>query len=81
MVNIKTNPENCTGCLICQLQCSFQYYKEFNPSKSKIFIIQSEYDTRNIDFADDCKNCGICAEYCAYGALIIDRKGDNKIEN
>ncbi|MHA1268336.1 MAG: 4Fe-4S dicluster domain-containing protein [Candidatus Helarchaeota archaeon] len=76
MSSIEININKCTGCLICQFQCSFQYYKEFNLNKSRIKINKSPYDTASITFTEDCTNCGTCARYCAYGALKYI-KGDN----
>ena len=33
-------PEKCTGCRVCQLECSFKYHKVFNPALSNIQIIE-----------------------------------------
>ena len=77
MITIETNPEKCTGCLICQFQCSNLYHKEFNVSKARISIVKSPYDTQNIIFTEECTNCGTCAKFCAYGALkIIEGEGN-----
>jgi ferredoxin len=64
------------GCLICELRCSLRFVKAFNPAKAAIEVrrqIQStnEYE---ISFTDRCDNCGICARYCSYGALIQEEK-------
>lgn len=68
--------ERCTGCLICELRCSLRWEKEFNPSKSAIIIrrlvgAENEYQ---VSFTDKCDNCGICARYCPYGALIQEKE-------
>jgi len=73
---IAVDPASCTGCLICQLRCSLRFEKAFNPSKSQIRIRRlvggdCEYA---ISFTDRCDNCGICARYCPYGALIQETK-------
>ncbi len=70
-MTIISNPEKCTGCQICQLQCSNLYHEEFNVSKARIRIIKSPYNTQNIVFTEDCTHCGVCAKFCAYGALKI----------
>lgn len=73
---IIANAENCAGCLSCQLICSLTYQKEFNPARA---YIQVEYLGRTgndnlIYFTDDCNECGLCAQYCNYDALIAKDK-------
>ena len=70
------NAENCAGCLSCQLVCSLTYQKEFNPARAHI---QVEYLGRSgndnqVYFTDDCTECGLCAQYCYYNALIPKKK-------
>ncbi|MHA1649492.1 MAG: 4Fe-4S dicluster domain-containing protein [Candidatus Helarchaeota archaeon] len=77
MSRIESIVKKCTGCLICQFQCSFQYHKEFNPAKARIRIEQSPYDVQSIKFTSDCTNCGICAQFCAYGALKLIQGEEN----
>ncbi len=67
-VEIKTHPGECVGCLICQLACSFTYEKLFNPSAAHIKINRSG-EGFEIAFAQECNKCGICSQYCVYGAL------------
>ena len=69
---IIVNTVSCTGCLICALRCSFRFEKEFNPSWSaiKVLRVNSDNSEFNIIFTDRCDNCGICARFCPYGALI-----------
>jgi Fe-S-cluster-containing hydrogenase component 2 len=73
---IIANAENCAGCLSCQLICSLTHQKEFNPARA---FIQVEYLGRTgndnlIYFTDDCTECGLCAQYCNYDALIAKDK-------
>lgn len=69
-VKIEVRPERCTGCLICQLRCSFEYTPNiFNPSKARIVTYPT--DGRKISFTEECNNCGLCARFCVYGALEI----------
>jgi len=68
--NIRTNPQECKGCLICQFQCSLAYTKAFNPEKARIKI----EPLKEITFTDDCiEGCILCARYCPFGALEIIR--------
>ncbi|MHA1210208.1 MAG: hypothetical protein ACTSSA_10715 [Candidatus Freyarchaeota archaeon] len=68
IVEIRTYPMSCVGCLLCQLMCSFTYEKVFNPSKARI-IIEKVDGGAKIGFTDDCVKCGVCADYCMYGVL------------
>lgn len=70
---IEVHAENCVTCLQCQLNCSFQKTKEFNPSAAHI-IIERVDDAPQIRFTKECDECGVCARYCIYGALVL-RKG------
>jgi Fe-S-cluster-containing hydrogenase component 2 len=70
---INVVPENCAGCLRCELACSDAHTKAFNPSSSRIRVLMSSEDYR-IDFTEDCVECGICADQCFYGALSKTKK-------
>ena len=73
---ISVDESSCAGCLICQLRCSLRFEKEFNPSKAAVKIrrlvgAENEYE---ITFTEKCDNCGICARFCPYGALVQEKK-------
>jgi Fe-S-cluster-containing hydrogenase component 2 len=65
-------PENCSGCLRCALACSFYTTpeREFNVSRSRIMILPG-WDQRHFEvtLTDECTHCGICVQYCEFGAL------------
>lgn len=65
---IQIVPENCTGCLRCQLACSDLYTKTFNPAQARVRVEPSGVDF-SISFTEECNDCGVCAEECFYGAL------------
>jgi carbon-monoxide dehydrogenase iron sulfur subunit len=68
---IVVDTKKCVGCRICQLTCSFLYYKSFNPSKSRIKVF-NVYDLAPIiEFSEECVQCGECATSCLYGALEL----------
>lgn len=69
---ILVDEHKCTLCLVCQMMCSFTYTQLFNISKSRIHI---DFGRRAISFSEECNNCGICAHYCAYGALVFEKQG------
>ncbi len=66
--DIQVATERCTGCLMCQLACSDHRSKVFNPSLARLMIEVSGLDC-SIRFAEECDRCGICVDYCFYGAL------------
>lgn len=63
-------PQKCVGCLICQLQCSFNKAGVFNPSVAEVVISWVDDEPR-IAFTDNCDKCGLCARFCPYGALVL----------
>lgn len=71
----KNNPdviiraERCTGCLNCQLICSFIYTDAFNPSRARIII--SGDDEKKIWFTEECTGCQVCTNYCVYGTISL----------
>jgi len=67
-----TYSDKCTGCYICELRCSLRWEKAFNPSKTAIRITRlvAREEEYTISFTSKCDNCGICARYCPYGALL-----------
>jgi len=67
-----TDPEKCTGCLACELHCSFAKLgtKTFNPKKAYIQITTHLDRPNEIHFTEECDGCDICAYFCPYAALI-----------
>jgi Fe-S-cluster-containing dehydrogenase component len=61
--------ESCTGCMLCQLACSELYTGTFSLEKARIRVLISDREC-TISFSNECNNCGVCADYCLYGALI-----------
>lgn len=74
---ISVKPDQCHGCLSCQLRCSLTAYGEFNPSKAHIRVnrIKGGYGYWQ-SFTDECDGCGgayLCVQWCPYGALKLER--------
>jgi len=69
------HPENCSGCLACQLVCSLLFTGAFNPLRARIKINWIGDLDRYISFTDKCTNCGVCVKYCNYGALELEEGG------
>ncbi len=74
---IITNPENCVGCRLCQMRCSFRFTKEFSFAESRIEVLWQTNGRRyEIGFNDMCDSCGLCARSCMYEALILQQNGE-----
>lgn len=67
--SITIKPDNCSGCMRCQLACAELYTGLFSLEKARIRV-DLDADTCSITFEDDCTRCGVCADHCLYGALI-----------
>lgn len=75
---ILIKPDQCRGCLTCQLRCSLRAYGEFNPTNAKIIInrVKGEYGYLQ-SFIDECDGCGgdyLCVRWCPYGTLHLQRR-------
>ena len=72
-LEILVYPEKCSGCLSCELACSYLLTGSFNPLKARIKINWVGEIDRRISFTDDCIWCGFCVDYCDYDALVIKK--------
>ena len=66
------NPENCSGCTICALVCSFHNGpdRSFQPAAAHLRILRINGLNRfRIEFSSDCNGCGLCATHCGYGVF------------
>lgn len=68
--------ENCVGCRICQLKCSYIFNQRFVPSEAFIQIIEPYGLNPKITLLEGCTKCGQCVKYCPYGALTIKEGAD-----
>lgn len=71
------HPEKCTGCRVCQLECSFKYHQKFSPALACIRVLETATNTLGylIEYKDDCRKCFTCAMSCVFGALEIEKGG------
>ena len=87
MVVVK-NPEFCTGCLICEMACSFHHIREYSRSHSSIKVNKSIFDrergaeieinsdkSRSVRICDLCKGEGslLCIRFCPENVFEIER--------
>ena len=62
--------ETCMACLECVRACSVAFYKEFDPDKSCIQIIDRNGAAKPMT----CVQCGKCATVCEHGAITQNAK-------
>ena len=61
----------CMACLSCVNACSQAFYKEMDPGKSCIQIIERKGAAKPMI----CIQCGKCADVCEHGAITQNAKG------
>jgi anaerobic carbon-monoxide dehydrogenase iron sulfur subunit len=66
------SPEKCTGCRTCEMACSFNKTKSFNPQKAAVTVFQ--YDEAAISVPVMCMQCEepSCMKVCTVGAIYRD---------
>lgn len=89
MIIVK-HPESCTGCLICELACSFHHIREYSRSHSSIKVSKSIFDgergaeivinSANSGFFRTCDLCNgeeslLCIRFCPENVFAIQRDG------
>lgn len=69
---LEIDPGKCTGCLQCELACSFEHGGVFNPARSRIRVFEFEHGRRSIPYT--CTQCdeAWCLKACPVGAIDID---------
>ena len=70
--SLHIRPELCTGCLQCELACSFEHEGVFNPSLSRIKVFEFEHGRHTVPYT--CTQCAEawCMKACPTGAIKID---------
>jgi Fe-S-cluster-containing hydrogenase component 2 len=69
------NPEKCAGCHTCELMCSFEHTKTFNPRLSAVTVIEYEGALTSVPIM--CMQCdeACCLKVCPVEAITRDEKG------
>ena len=67
-------PLKCTGCLQCEMACSFQADGVFNPSRSRIKVFPLHDEGRFAPYT--CTQCADawCMKACPVDAIVINRE-------
>jgi len=66
------DPVKCTGCLQCEMACSYENEGVFNPSKSRIKVFTFHQEGRFVPYT--CTQCAEawCQKACPVDAIQID---------
>ncbi len=88
---IVDNPEACTGCLICEMACSFHHTRNYSRSQSSIKVNKSiidpnrgpaiviclEKESGNL-VCDMCKKeaSPLCIQYCPENVFTLKRRSE-----
>ncbi len=66
--------ERCTGCLQCEMACSFEADGVFNPSRSRIKVFPLHDEGRFVPYT--CTQCADawCVKACPVDAIVINRE-------
>jgi len=79
-IEIRVEPEKCTGCRICELVCSAGKHNAFNPKRSRVRIVKMERFF--IDIPAICQQCPkpLCLDACESGAIEKTKSGPMVID-
>jgi Fe-S-cluster-containing hydrogenase component 2 len=73
------DPAKCTGCLQCEMACSYEHTGVINPSKSLIKVFNFEHEGRKVPYT--CTQCtdAWCLHSCPVDAIRLDLTTGAKI--
>lgn len=79
--SLHINPDKCTGCLQCEMACSYENYGVFNPSKSRIRVFEFHQTGKKVPYT--CTQCdeAWCLHACPVEAIRIDLTSGAKLVN
>ena len=75
---LKLEPEKCTGCLQCEMACSYENEGVFNPAKSRIRVFTFHYEGRFAPYT--CTQCdeAWCLHACPVDAIVMNAATGSK---
>nr|WP_275098571.1 4Fe-4S dicluster domain-containing protein [Sedimenticola hydrogenitrophicus] len=75
------SPDKCTGCLQCEMACSFEHEGTFNPAKSRIKVFTFHSEGRFVPYT--CTQCdeAWCMSACPTEAISLDAATGAKMVN
>ncbi len=80
--SLNIDPEKCTGCVQCELACSYEQEGVFNPSKSRIKVFKFHDEGRFVPYT--CTQCSEawCMQACPVDAITLNQMtGAKEINN
>ena len=77
--SLHIDPAKCTGCLQCEMACSYENYGVFNPSKSRIKVFDFHHTGRKVPYT--CTQCdeAWCLHACPVEAIKVDAATGAKV--
>ena len=77
--SLNIDPDKCTGCLQCELACSYDNENAFNPAKSRIKVFSFHEKGRFVPYT--CTQCdeAWCMHACPVDAITLDKATGAKI--
>ncbi len=72
--SLSIDPQKCTGCLQCEMACSFEHEGMFNPSRSRIRVFTFHQEGEFVPYT--CTQCADawCLQACPVDAIIDNRE-------
>ena len=77
--SLHIDPSKCTGCLQCEMACSYENHGVFNISKSRIKVFNFEHEGRKVPYT--CTQCAEawCLHACPVEAIKVDAATGAKV--
>jgi len=77
--SLSIDPAKCTGCLQCEMACSYENESVFNTAKSRIKVFEFHYEGRQVPYT--CTQCAEawCLHACPVEAIKINAETGAKI--
>jgi Fe-S-cluster-containing hydrogenase component 2 len=78
-MSLHIDPAKCTGCLQCEMACSYENYGVFNTSKSRIKVFDFHETGRKVPYT--CTQCdeAWCLHACPVEAIKVDAATGAKV--
>ena len=70
--SLHIDPGKCTGCLQCEMACSYEAEGAFNPAKSRIKVFSFHEEGRYVPYT--CTQCdeAWCMQACPVDAIVVN---------